>query len=76
MQIAPNSKFNALQKCDHFFFLLSNVARRRIKARRTREERAGKKSREAVSSAVSSDVRVNFGEIFASRGCETNIYRV
>ena len=35
-----------------------------------------KKSREAVSSAVSSRVRVNFGEIFASRGCETNIYRV
>ena len=30
-----------------------------------------KKSRETVSSAVSSRVRVNFGEIFASRGRET-----
>ena len=35
-----------------------------------------KKSREVVSSAVSSGVCVNFGEIFASRGRETSIYRV
>ena len=35
-----------------------------------------KKSREAVSSAVSSRVRVNFGEIFASRGREKKIYIV
>ena len=46
------------------------------KARRTREETAEQKSREAVSSAVSSCVRENFGAIFASRGRETNIYRV
>ena len=35
-----------------------------------------KKSREAVSSAVSFRVRVNFGEVFASRGRETNICHV
>ena len=35
-----------------------------------------KKSHEASSSAVFSRVRVNFGEVFASRGRETNIYRV
>ena len=35
-----------------------------------------KKSREAFSSAVSSRVRVNFGEIFASRGREKKIYIV
>ena len=36
-------------------------------------KRPSKKSREVVSSAVSSRVRANFGEIFASRGRETNI---
>ena len=35
-----------------------------------------KKSREVVSSAVSSRVCLNFGEIFASRGRETNICHV
>ena len=40
------------------------------------KKQLSKKAREAVSSAVSSHVRVHFGEIFASRGRETNIYRV
>ena len=49
----------------------------RPKTRRTWKETAEQKvSRGRVSLAVSSRLRVNFGEIFVSRGRETNIYRV
>ena len=51
-----------------------------LKAWRTREEQPSKKSREAVSSAVSSRVHVNFGEakiikhdIYVSRPREAKI---
>ena len=36
-------------------------------------EQLSKMSREAINSAVSSRVRVNFREVFASRGCDTKI---
>ena len=53
-----------------FLLVLASV---NVKPGAHERKQLSKKSCEAVSSAVSSRVRVNFGEIFASRGRETNI---